>query len=392
MNRIAIGALVLALGVIPAAGQSLEDLNIQIHGYATQGLLYTTKNNILTTNSSNGSPAWSEVVVNVSSQPIPKLRIAVQARYFMLGMVGDAITLDWAAADYKANDKFGVRFGKVKTPLGMLNETQDIDPSYQWVLLPQGVYPLLSRSSNLAHYGGVVYGQVKLGTQAGKLEYRGFAGEKVIGSQDGFFLTRREIGVYFPNGIGGPTFGAALHWKAPGKLDGLMLGVSQYHNTLWTATVLANYGVTPGKEVAQALWSPYFYGRYEKNKVMVAGEYNRYPVEAVMTYTSSPPPTGYVHADRRSWYAMGTYKVTGKLTAGLYDSQIVDHKAAFTAAQGRYLKDWTFSGRYDFNQYIYAKVEQHIMDGTAYVYDTTMNPSGLKPNTKLTVFKIGVSF
>src|ERR1700679_2661368 len=115
MKKILVGAIALALGAgAQGLAQSLEDLNIQIHGYATQGFLYTTNNNILTTNSSNGSPAWTEAVLNVGAQPIPKLRIGVQGRYFLLGDYGNAITLDWAAADYKASDKFGVRFGKVK--------------------------------------------------------------------------------------------------------------------------------------------------------------------------------------------------------------------------------------------------------------------------------------
>lgn len=57
MNRWLIGGMALALVCTTAKAQSLDDLNIQIHGYATQGFLYTTQNNILTTSSSNGSPA-----------------------------------------------------------------------------------------------------------------------------------------------------------------------------------------------------------------------------------------------------------------------------------------------------------------------------------------------
>ena len=49
-------ALALALQALPGVAQSLDDLNIQIHGYATQGFLYTTQNNIFTTSSNNGSP------------------------------------------------------------------------------------------------------------------------------------------------------------------------------------------------------------------------------------------------------------------------------------------------------------------------------------------------
>jgi hypothetical protein len=175
MKKILVGAIALALGAgAHGFAQSLEDLNIQIHGYATQGFLYTTNNNILTTHSSDGSPAWTEAVLNIGAQPIPKLRIAVQGRYFLLGNFGNEITLDWAAADYKADDRFGLRFGKVKTPSGLFNDVQDIDPSYIWSLLPQSIYPISSRNSILAHYGGVAYGTLSEGGKLGKLEYRGW--------------------------------------------------------------------------------------------------------------------------------------------------------------------------------------------------------------------------
>jgi len=88
MKRILVGAMALVLGAVPMMAQSLEDLNIQIHGYATQGFFYTTQNNIFSTNSSNGSPAWTEAVVNLTSQPTPKLRVGVQARYVRVDVAG----------------------------------------------------------------------------------------------------------------------------------------------------------------------------------------------------------------------------------------------------------------------------------------------------------------
>jgi hypothetical protein len=137
---VAILAVSLA-GALPAVSQSLEDLNIQIHGYATQGFLYSNQNNALTTTSANGSAGWNEEVVNVGTVPIPKLRFAVQVRYFLLGNYGNSIIVDFATADYKVNDRFGVRFGKVKTPMGLYNETQDIDPSYMWGPAASGALP-----------------------------------------------------------------------------------------------------------------------------------------------------------------------------------------------------------------------------------------------------------
>jgi hypothetical protein len=103
-----------------ATAQSMDDLNLQVHGYATRGFIYTTNNNWDTTNSTDGSSAWTEAVVNVTAQPQPKLRIGVQARYYLLGTYGNAITLDWAEADYKVNEHFGFRVGKVKSPMGVV--------------------------------------------------------------------------------------------------------------------------------------------------------------------------------------------------------------------------------------------------------------------------------
>jgi hypothetical protein len=385
MRRFIVSILALGLGALPANAQSLEDLNIQIHGYATQGFLYTTNNNIFTTSSSNGSPAWTEAVVNIGAQPIPKLRIGVQGRYFLLGNFGNAITLDWAAADYKANDKFGVRFGKVKIPSGLFNEIQDIDPSYMWSLLPQSVYPITSRNSVLAEYGGVVYGTVNL-QAAGKLEYRGWGGDEVIGEDDGYWVNQREEGLNLPNGLGGISTGAALHWKTP--WSGVMVGASGSHSNDWHSVITAGGGALSGTESLHGTYTPSFFAKYEKDKVMLAAEYSRVSGSGGIVFPSvSNSPFVY---DYRPWYVMASYKVTGKLSAGAYQSQYISHTGALGPAN--FSKDWTVSGRYDFNEFLYAKAEQHFIDGTAVGYDLTLNPGGLQPNTKLTILKMGVSF
>jgi hypothetical protein len=86
---------------------------------------------------------------------------------------------------------------------------------------------------------------------------------------------------------------------------------------------------------------------------------------------------------------MATYKVTTKLSAGAYDSQLVDRRQDL--GPDRYSKDWTISGRYDFNEYIYLKAEQHFIRGTALGFESFDNRL-LQPSSDLTVLKIGVSF
>ena len=52
-------------GAARSSAQSMDDLNLQVHGYATQGYVYSTNNNWDTTNSTDGSAAWSEAVVHL---------------------------------------------------------------------------------------------------------------------------------------------------------------------------------------------------------------------------------------------------------------------------------------------------------------------------------------
>ena len=388
MNRpllrllVALAGLPLCLGA-PASAQSIDDLNLQLHGYATQGFIYSTNNNWDTTDSTDGSAAWTEAVVNLSAQPEPKLRIGVQARYFLLGDYGNAIALDWAEGDYKFNEHFGLRAGKVKSPIGLLNETQDIDPVQLWILLPQSIYPIASRNSLLSHYGGVVYGTLALGESLGTLEYRAFGGERIINSDDGLLQIFRDQGLTLPNGISGIVYGGDLRWHTP--LRGLMVGASD--KTEHTSGAITGYGMQ-GTLQTSPFSLPFFYGKYENNKWMVAGEYNRTALDPAVQFPGIPAINNYI--DQRCFYLMASYKLSEKLSGGMYYSYLLDHQAAFTS--NRYQKDWALSSRYDFNPFLYAKLEQHFMDGTAVGYSSSDNADGLRPNTRMTLLKLGVTF
>jgi hypothetical protein len=389
MKRITLGLLLAVMAIHAAHAQDMDSLNIQVHGYAAQGFLYTTHNNILTTQSSQGTAAWTEAVVNMTSAPNPQLRIGVQARYYLLGTQGNALIMDWAQMDYRASDHFGVRVGKVKTPWGLFNESQDIDPLFVWSLLPQSVYPILSRESYMTHYGGVVYGQVDL-ERMGAIEYRGFGGEGIYVGSDGIFLSQNEAGYKLPSGIQGPIFGGALHWK--NAIPGLMLGYSDSTTTTWSAPITANGGQNVGTQTLHEMSQPNIFGKYEKKKFMMAAEWCRNWTNQVTQFPGDPVDSAAVtgRTDPREWYGMATYKLTKKLRAGVYDSEITDHAAPLGPA--RYQKDRNIAGRYDFNEFLYAKAEEHFIEGTQLNYDTASNPNGLSPNTRLTILKVGVSF
>ena len=371
----------LAVPAMAANAQSMDDLNLQVHGYATQGFLYSNHNSWNGTDSSNGSAAWTEAVVNLSAQPQNKLRIGVQTRYFLLGDYGNQITLDWAQVDYRVNGKLGFRAGKVKTPTGLWNETQDIDTAHLWVLLPQSVYPIASRDSLLDHYGAVVYGAVPLG-ERNKIEYRAYGGTRIITGDDSVFQPLRDQGITVPNGIRGPVYGGMLRWYTP--LPGLMFGASA---DIEHPSGEIDYLQFSGTIQSKRALIPSFFGKYEHGKLMLAGEYDRAPIESTIQLQGIPPiadPTDY-----RAFYGMASYKASSKLSAGAYYSSFMNRSAPVSAS--RFQKDWTIAARYDFNTYLYAKAEQHFIRGTALGFNASDNPD-LQPRTRLTILKLGMSF
>jgi len=315
--------------------------------------------------------------------------VGAQGRYFTMGTFGNSITLDWASGDYKFNDQIGVRFGKVKTPMGLLNETQDIDPSYMWSLLPQTVYNILSRNTFLAHLGGVAYGRVKVPNTKAKVDYRVFGGQIIESATDpNILLGLQSSGFALPNGWTGPMVGATLNIR---PTPSFMFGASdQAFLGTWSAVATANNGATSGTNGTPASSNYYYFAKYEKDKVMLAGEYFRQQYAYWYLFPTAPALNNSGRVDQRAWYAMASYKPKDKLSVGAYYTQLFDRAQSY--GPGRYTKDLTLSSRYDFNQYVYAKAEQHIVSGEFVGYTPANNTNGLKPTTNMTILKLGVSF
>ena len=69
----------------------LFDREVQIHGFASQGFVYTNTNNWLTMNSSQGSGAFTDFGFNVSTNVTDKLRVGAQFYDRNLGRLGGTI-------------------------------------------------------------------------------------------------------------------------------------------------------------------------------------------------------------------------------------------------------------------------------------------------------------
>jgi hypothetical protein len=152
---------------ICTAGLHAQDITgIAVHGFVSQGFLFSSTNNYLSLKSSDGSLQWTDAVVDISDPIAEKLRVGLQLRMYQLGQFGGSnVQVDWASGDYRINDHFGIRAGKVKTIWGLFNDSQDVDPAFLWVLLPQGSYSIDHKSlrgeenRNVEQDGGREIGQ-----------------------------------------------------------------------------------------------------------------------------------------------------------------------------------------------------------------------------------------
>lgn len=376
---------------------------VQIHSFGSQGFMASDQNNYLTTNTSQGSFAFTDVGANISMQLSDKFRIGAQIYDRDIGKLGQwHPQLDWAVADYKLKDWLSFRGGVVKTTFGLHNDTQDVDYLQTFALLPQSVYPTDLRDALIRHRGGDVYGNVPLG-RLGSLSYTAFGGERVDSLYGGYILLLQGVDIYM-NTYGGPQYGGDVKWNTP--LKGLMVGASRLDEDI-TGKGNYNEGVlfggppafAPYQEHSLSDWANQFYGQYSIGNLTVESEYRRwYRYQDIFNNFFT------VTTDTRTWYADSYYRLSKRFTVGGYYSHFVADWRTPHFYPGNHLYDKVLAVRADLKSYWDVKVEGHFMNGTGgtgipgggllypdgfYPFN---NPAGLKPNTTLLVVKTGFNF
>ena len=377
--------MILAAGLAAAtaiSAQNSDELNhLQFHGFAVQAFLVSSHNNYLAMDTRNGSAGWTEAALNVNDQVTDKLRVGIQIHYTRLGAFGgDAPTVDWAAGDYTFDEYLGIRAGKVKIRWGLYNDTQDYDPGYLWSLLPEPIYAVDWRATNLAQNGVEVYGKVPLG-EVSKLQFSAYYGNYTDASNDGYAENYLEEGVIFTSNPAGRTPGGDLRWTTPWR--GLTIGAS-------LMTYNASGTMANGTYRQPTAFWPAYYAKYDYKNLFLSGQYTRLVEYDISAVTSETPSID--GSDTRAWFAMGGYHLTPKLQVGAYYTHDLDASGGDSSDPANYAWDWVASGRYDLNANFYLKLEGHFIGGEAMGLYGFNNPNGLTRRTNLGVAKLGFTF
>jgi hypothetical protein len=388
---------VLALSIaLHAQDFKIGSRTVQVHGFASQGFAYSNNNNFLTMNTSDGSPAFTEGALNLSMPISDKFRIGAQGYSRKIGSLDDGRPqLDWAYGDYKFSPWFGVRAGKVKTEMGLYNDTQDMEFLHTWAMLPQSNYPTDLRTTFIAHTGGDLYGRIPL-KKAGELDYTGYYGLRSFDDREGYYYYSEGDGFNIQS-IDGRTAGWDLKWTTP--IKGLMLGTSWANLSLHRAGTFISgpyVGLTYTiKNNPERPWVGY--GDYNRGKWEFGSEYRNQDLFEDIRFFGGDVPL-HCNQSTKAWFATAAYHLTTKLQVGVYHSNIhVDNPAAPTNTASNHITDEVGTARYDINRLWTVKAEGHFMDGYGDIYSSQgfysrWNADGYKPKTDMLVLRTSVNF
>ena len=396
VRRAGLTAALVGVCASPAIGQSFKigDKEVHVHGSLQQGFGVTDQNNVLTMDTTSGSGAMTDAAINATSSLTPKLRAGAQVYLRNIGQLGDGhVEVDWAFADYKFHQAFGVRGGKMKTVLGLYTDTQDMEFLYTWALLPQGTYPLDLRSVTIAHVGGDVYGEAKIG-KAGSINYTGYYGILQDDSHGGYRYGLQDSSINFRAGVESRGGGFDARWMAP--VNGLLAGYS-YNQTRLDAQLVYKPPTLPVSVNFVAVTSPWrrqaVYGDYQASRLHLSTEFRRELQFSQVTpkiFNTSPTPS-------QNWFAAASYRASKYLEVGSYYSHYVYNINLPAAPANNHIYDKVVSARVDVTSWWNVKVEGHFIDGTgsatfAHGFYRRDNPGGFKPTTNMLVIRTGVNF
>lgn len=256
------------LAASPVWADELVGPRYQIQGFAAQGLIGSTNNNFFGDSRDGVSSRFTEAGLHGTWQALDAVRLSGQVLYRRAGESDqDGVRVDYAQADWQfyqtEASQLGLKFGKVKLPYGLYNETRDVPFTRSGILLPQSVYVDNSRDLLLAAPGAFLHG-----ASVQKYGALDFLLGWVRPDFDSPSLDYSFLGNTRPGKLEGKSaLGARLRWDlpsdttlmvtyanaraeyAPGSSDTLAAGKVRFRNLLFTVqqrldtlTLTAEYG------------------------------------------------------------------------------------------------------------------------------------------------------
>jgi hypothetical protein len=372
--------------------------SFDVHGFISQGFLKSDANNFYA-DTEDGTFQFHEVGVNFLTNLSDRLHVGMQLFTRDLGDISNnELVLDWAYGDYRWNDAFGIRAGKLKVSYGLYNETRDIDAVRTSIFLPQSIYPETQRDLFNSAYGVEVYGYLDLSSW-GYLSYQAQYGGKDITTDSGMVKDLQEdpnqdVWQFLKSIQLKNMMAAGLEWETP--LPGLRLkGWYGQTDMVFDLDIndrefLEGLGIVDRDRLFLRLTDE------DSDLTILSLEYMRGNWVFAAEYSTGSDEDGrnegyYGGVSYRinEWLELGTYYAI--FYADVHDRAGRQWKAAGYPDYLAWQKDLALTARFDLNEHWIVKLEGHLVDGVTGFYFQD-NPEGLERNSSLLALKITYSF
>jgi hypothetical protein len=372
--------ITLALSLFTANCPAADVMNIDIHGFISQGYLKTT-DNFFYGDTVDGSFEFNEFGINFSEALNDDLRVGLQILARDFGSNGDdEPVIDWAFGDYRIENWLGVRVGKMKAPKGLYNETRDVDMLRTFLFLPQSVYSEILRDMDLGILGAGVYGDIDLDA-GGWLSYQFYYGTQNVPSNESVSQALQGTTAYRTpvenESIDvDKKYVIGLVWETP--LEGFRLSAT-YDNSVILATAYAKMTVPDVFDEGDLILADFdkyenivLSAEYTLGKLLVVSEYIRTQKDYLITFSGEFHEGGDTTAD--GWYLGATYQLTDWVHVGSYYAESYnntdDRKGETVNRPGNdiphraFFKDTSLTTNFIINEYWNIKLEGHRFSGT----------------------------
>lgn len=357
--------------------------DLQIHGFASQGYITTSDNDVFGNSNNGGSFGLTEAGLNVSVRPLPKLQLSAQVLSRRAGKGNDGMPrLDYAILDYQLYsheaNQYGIRIGRLKNPFGFYNETRDVAHTRPSILLPQSIY--FDRTRNLGLSGDSIqlYGETAIGS-IGTFSTQLGVFWPIVNDKD------TEVSLiasrFSPQPLGGLNRDASFIGRGIFETNDkrLRLGISG----IWLNTSYDPHGITDPVRSGSLQFTPiYFSAQYNAEKWSITSEYAIRHFKYDSTFSSNMLINGKDFFGE-SYYVQGEYRFTPKWEGFIrYDALYTDRsdrngkefqEELLTkynlpiAAHSRFAKDITVGLRWNVTPEFMLRAEYHRVNGTGWL-------------------------
>ena len=362
---------------------------IQIHGFASQALIFTTDNNFYG-DSDHGSADFTELGMNASLQLFPKVRVAGQILSRHAGnMDNGSPHLDYALLDINFissnKGRIGTYLGRIKNPIGLYNDTRDIAHTRQGIFTSQTIYFDKVRDLTLSSDGIQLYGEYYFSN--GSLIFQGGIGHPIPDDNvEHTYLDNQWAGELDADKLA--VLGRIMYEHDGGRwifaLSGASLELDFYHQP---ADSIGPLGISSGQlEVDYTVLSGQFNGEkwqltsevayQDIDYVNIGGLFADADTKALgysleVNYKFTTKWQAFVR--REAFYLDRDDKYGNSFHENITQVNTLFPFIPISPAHSRYSESWIIGGRWDISQNLMARAEYHQVKGAAILSPTENN-------------------